>query len=356
MAESGALHTAVKFRDYYEVLGVSRQAGDVEIKKAFRKLARQYHPDVAKDKKAAEEKFKELNEAYEVLSDPAKRKKYDELGSNWKQGAEFRPPPGWEQAFGGGGFGGRPGRGGGHEFRFGGTGFSDFFEQLFGSRGRGSGFEPTGGFEEEAASERGADIEGDILVTLDESLRGAVRAVTVRFNAVCDRCQGSGVWRQGACPQCEGTGQTARAENHKVKIPAGVMAGQRLRIPGRGAAGVGEGEAGDLFLRVRFARHPDFDVQQGNLFHELDLAPWEAVLGASVSVPTLEGAVNIRVPPGTQTGHRLRVRGRGLGKEGQRGDLFVVIRVQVPDHVGAAEKELWEKLARESRFAPREQG
>ena len=345
----------VKFKDYYEVLGVSRQASEEEIKRAFRKLARKHHPDVAKDKKTAEEKFKEINEAYEVLSDPAKRKKYDELGADWKQGAEFRPPPGWEEAFRAGRGAGGPGRGGDYEFHFGGTGFSDFFEQLFGSMGRGrGGARPRGGFEEQPAGERGADVEGDIMVSLNEALHGAVRTVTVRHNGACGRCQGSGVWRQQPCPECEGTGESARTESHKVKIPAGVIEGQRLRIPGRGGAGSGPAESGDLYLRVRFARHPDFEVEQGNLFHELELAPWEAVLGASVAVPTLEGRVNIRIPPGTQNGQRLRVRGRGLGKEGQRGDLFAVARIHVPAQVSEAERRLWEKLAAESHFNPRD--
>jgi curved DNA-binding protein len=346
---------SVKFKDYYEVLGVSRQASDEEIKKAFRKLARQYHPDVAKDKKAAEEKFKEVNEAYEVLSDPAKRKKYDQLGADWKQGAEFRPPPGWEDVFQGAGASGGRGRGGGVEFHFGGTGFSDFFEQLFGSRGRGGGrFEPNDRFEGEAGEERGADIEGEILVTLEESLRGSVRTVTVRHDDLCSKCQGQGIRSRRTCPECGGTGRTAHTETHKVKIPAGVMDGQRLRIPGRGGAAFGRGEAGDLYLRVRFARHPDFEVDHGNLLYELDLAPWEAVLGTEASVPSLDGPVNIRIPPGTQGGQRLRVRGRGLGREGQRGDLLVATRIQLPGEVSPTEKSLWEKLARESRFHPRE--
>ena len=346
----------VKFRDYYEVLGVSRGASDEEIKKSFRKLARKYHPDVAKDKKQAEEKFKEINEAYEVLSDPEKRKKFDELGANWKQGAEFRPPPGWEEQFARGRAGGG-GRGRSAEFHFGGTGFSDFFEQFFGSTGRsgtgGEQFGRRGGFEPEEISERGQDIEGDILVTLDEAQHGSVRGVSVQSAVVCGRCDGTGALRQQRCPQCGGTGQVAKTETHKVKIPAGVMEGQRLRIPGRGGAGTGQGEAGDLFLRVRFAKHPDFDTERGNLFYELELAPWEAVLGTNIPVPTLEGRVNIKIPPGTQNGHRLRVRGRGLGKEGQRGDLFVVAQVQVPNSVSEAERKLWEQLAAESRFKPR---
>jgi len=327
---------AVHYKDYYESLGVPRTATEAEIKKAFRKLAREYHPDVAKDKKRAEEKFKEINEAYEVLSDPAKRKKYDELGADWKQGAEFRPPPGWEGFTGGrrrGSGGGAPGAEE-FEFHFGGTGFSDFFEQVFGSRGRGAGFAGRdfggrGGFAEGEFAERGRDIEGDIMVTLEEAMRGSVRSVSVRHNSHTD--------------------------TYQVKIPAGVTEGQRLRVAGRGEAGAGGGEAGDLFLRVRLARHPDFQVEDHNLICEAELAPWEAVLGANISVPTLNARVNIKIPPGTQNGQKLRVRGRGLPqRDGGNGDLIVVARVEVPHKVSESERKLWEQLARESRFNPRD--
>jgi curved DNA-binding protein len=323
---------AVQYKDYYESLGVPRNASDADIKKAFRKLAREYHPDVAKDKKRAEEKFKEINEAYEVLGDPAKRKKYDELGANWKAGADFRPPPGWEN-FGGRGFRGTgsAGQGQDYEFQFGGTGFSDFFEQLFGSMGRGMGgrgFGRQGGVGEEFA-ERGRDIEGDIMVTLEEAMRGSVRSVSVRNNS--------------------------RAETYQVKIPAGVTEGQRLRISGRGELGTGGGSAGDLYLRVRLAKHPDFAVEDHNLIYEADLAPWEAVLGTNLSVPTLDGRVNIKIPPGTQNGQKLRVRGRGLPQRvGANADLIVVARVEVPDRVSDSERQIWEQLARESQFKPRE--
>ena len=321
---------AVRYKDYYESLGVARTASDAEIKKAFRKLAREYHPDVAKDKKKAEEKFKEINEAYEVLSDPAKRKKYDELGPNWKQGAEFQAPPGW------GNFGGRNFRGGGNarseEFEFSGTGFSDFFEQLFGARGRGAGFTGRGfpgGYAEEEYAERGRDIEGDIMVTLEEAMHGSVRTVNVRHNS--------------------------RNESYQVKIPAGVTEGQKLRVAGRGEAGAGGGEAGDLYLRVRLAKHPDFDVNDHNLIYEAELAPWEAVLGANISVPTLEGRVNIKIPPGTQNGQKLRVRGRGLPQRGEgNGDLIVVTQIEVPKNISDAERKLWEQLASESKFNPRD--
>ena len=304
---------SVQYKDYYQTLGVPRSAGDAEIKKSFRKLAREYHPDVARDKRGAEEKFKEINEAYEVLSDAGKRKKYDELGANWQSGAEFRPPPGR----GAGGQTFRGNRPGAQEFEFGGTGFSDFFEQMFGARMRGGGFGNPGGFAPETPESR--DIEGDILDTLAEARRGSVRTVTVRHEN--------------------------RADSHQVKIPAGITEGQKLRLAGRGEDG------GDLYLRVRLAKHPDFEVDGHNLQYELEIAPWEAALGAEISVPTLEGKVNIKIPAGTASGQKLRVRGQGLGKEG---DLFITLKIVVPGQLTAGQRQLWEQLARESHFNPRE--
>jgi curved DNA-binding protein len=343
---------AVEFKDYYKSLGVERTASEEEIRKAFRKLARQYHPDVAKDKKIAEEKFKEINEAYEVLGDAEKRKQYDELGANWKRGPEFRAPPGWRQRT-------RPSEGDpdpfvDSEFHFGGTGFSDFFEQFFGSMsGRRSGSSFRGRFEEQ--SQRGQDVEADIMVTLEESLQGSIRPVSLRRNVTCERCGGSGEIKGRTCAQCGGSGQTSRLENYQVKIPAGVREGQQLRLAGRGEAGVGHGPAGDLFLRVRLAKHPDFHVEADDLYFDLDLAPWEAVLGTQVSVPTLAGQVNIKIPAGAQNGQKLRVRGQGLPQGGGgRGVLYVVLRVQVPTQVSESERAQWERLARESRFNPRD--
>ncbi|MBI2929268.1 MAG: J domain-containing protein [Verrucomicrobia bacterium] len=347
---------AVEFKDYYAALGVPRGASQEEIHKAFRKLARKHHPDVAKDKRLAEEKFKEINEANEVLGDPEKRRRYDELGANWRHGAEFRPPPGWqEQTWGSGAF---PGGGGeAFEFHFGGTGFNDFFEQLFGAQGAGarSTRRRTPVFAEEELDQRGRDTEGDLLVTLAEVLHGAVRPITARQRGPCESCRGTGMRGRRPCPACNGGGRAVTSHQYQVKIPAGVRAGQRLRLAGKGEQGVGGGPAGDLYLRVRVAKHPDFRVEEDELCHDLELAPWEAVLGTTVSVPTLDGQVQIKIPPGTQTGQRLRVRGRGLpGNNGARGDLYVVAVVRVPEKITESERALWEKLAGESGFKSRE--
>lgn len=342
----------IQFKDYYQTLGVPRTASADEIRKSFRKLARQYHPDVAKNKTEAEAKFKEINEAYEVLGDQEKRKKYDELGPNWKQGAEFRPPPGWQgspfQSY----EGGRPG---GTEFHFGGTGFSDFFSEIFGNRpgheaGVGSRFDENGQF-----AGRGEDLESDILVTLQEALHGAVRPIGLQRRVPCPKCRGTGRDGRKTCPACDGETVTVKNETYQVRIPAGVRDGQQLRLAGRGDPGVGRGAAGDLFLRVRFERHPDFRVEGNDLYCDLDIAPWEAVLGGQVPVPTLEGQVSIKIPPGAQAGQRFRVRGHGLAtKERGRGDLYAVLRVQTPSSVSEPEKKIWEQLAAESKFRPRE--
>ena len=335
----------VEFKDYYKVLGVERTASSDEIRKAFRKLARTYHPDVAKDKKTAEEKFKEINEAYEVLGDPDKRKKYDELGAGWKEGGAGGPGAGfrthtWTQ-------------GEGEAFEFGGTGFSDFFEQFFGGGGRFGG--RGGGFAQaEPETEKGQDVEAVLMVTLEEAMNGAIRPISLRRNTVCPECHGSGRKGRQACPKCHGEGQITTTENYKVKIPPGVRDGQRLRLTGQGEPGFGGGPRGDLYLRVRMASHPDFRVEGGDLYHDLDLAPWEAALGAKVSVPLLSGALSIKIPPGTQNGQRLRIKGKGLPSPGhEAGDLYVVARIQMPKEITDDEKKLWEQLAQKSHFNPR---
>ena len=313
---------AVQFRDYYETLGVPKTATEDEIRSAFRKLARKYHPDVAKDKKEAEEKFKQINEAYEVLSDPEKRKKYDQLGANWNQPGGFQPPPDWGAQGPGGGFY-RPGGGGdgGVEFEFGGTGFSDFFEAFFGG---GRGHSAFGGFgHAPPEAQRGSDVEADIMVPLEEALNGATRTVSLR--------------RAGS----------NKVETYQVKIPRGVREGQRIRLAGQGEAGGRGGKKGDLFLRVRLQRHPDFRVEVSDLVYEAKIFPWQAVLGMELRVPTLEGDVRLKVPPGTRSGQRFRLRGRGLpSSSGTRGDLYVEVQIEVPKKIGQKERELWTELAR----------
>jgi curved DNA-binding protein len=312
---------AVQFRDYYETLGVSKTASDEEIRSAFRKLARKYHPDVAKDKKTAEEKFKEINEAYEVLSDPEKRKKYDQLGANWNQPGGFQPPPDWGGgAQPGGYYQWSGGDGGGIDFEFGGTGFSDFFEAFFGG---GRGRSAFGGFgQRQRTAERGSDVEADIMVTLEEALHGATRQVSLR--------------RAGS----------KKVETYQVKIPRGVREGQRIRLAGQGEAGERGGQSGDLFLRVRLARHPDFTVEGADLIHEVRIAPWQAILGDQLMVPTLEGKARLKIPPGTQGGQRFRLRERGLpGVSGSRGDLYVLVQITIPKKLSEREREIWEQLA-----------
>ena len=322
----------VQFRDYYDILGVSKTATGDDIRKAFRKLARKYHPDVAKDKKTAEEKFKEINEAYEVLSDSSKREKYDRLGAGWQQ---------YEQGAGAGRAGGgtRQRGPGGVEFDFGGTGYSDFFEQFFGGRGGrggtagfpgtaggGGGFDFFGAGQTAAPPERGADVEADLSVTLEEAINGSRRPITLR------RTDGKG---------------SSRTETYDVKIPAGVHEGQRIRLRSRGEAARGGGESGDLYLRVRLAPHADFRVEAGgDLYHDLVVAPWQAVLGTEVDVPTLEKPMHLKIPAGSQVGQRFRLRGRGLPKVGGgRTDLYVQLGVTLPEQLSERQRELWQQLA-----------
>jgi curved DNA-binding protein len=316
---------AVEFKDYYETLGVSRTASPDEIKQAFRKLARQHHPDVAKNKAAGEAKFKEINEAYDVLGDPEKRRRYDELGANWDGSA---PPPRRRTSGGGAAA---------PDFEFGGsTGFSDFFESFFGG-GR-AGFQrswsPRGSSDGEDVAFPGEDVEADLLVTLEEALRGAVRKVSLR--------------------RVTGEDGATRTDTYQVRIPPGVREGQRIRLAGQGSPGHGGAAAGDLYLRVRLARHPDFTVQGADLYCDLPIAPWEAALGVKAELATLDGATSVRVPPGTSSGGKLRLRGLGLPRDdGHRGDLYATVQIQVPPFASDQERQLWEQLARASSFNPR---
>lgn len=314
---------AAQFREYYETLGVSKTATADEIKSAFRKLARKHHPDLAKDKKAAEEKFKEINEAYEVLSDPEKRKKYDEYGSNWQHaGNGFSPPPGGAGGRGGnGGFGGGSyGGGDSSDFHFGGTGYSDFFEQFFGTRrGRGYG----GGADFEETPQRGRDVEADILVTLEEALHGATRQIS---------------FRKGNSPD---------VQTYTVKIPKGVREGQRIRLAGQGGSGGARGESGDLYLRVKLQQHPDYRFEGADIYHEADVPAWQAVLGGELTIPTPDGRAKLKIPAGTKNGRQFRIPGCGLpGKNGDRGDFYAVVEIEIPDSLTPEQKALWEELAK----------
>lgn len=321
---------ATAFKDYYQILGVDRSATSDDIKKAFRQLARKYHPDVTKDKKVGEIKFKEINEAYEVLGDPENRKKYDQLGENWNaQGIPSSGENGHPRYEAGGG--------GAQEFHFEGTGFSDFFEQFFGSRQGFSGFSAGGPSRHgrPGGARHGQDVEGAILVTLEEAMHGSIRSLSLQTT---DPATG-----------------TVKTESFKVRIPKGALEGQIIRVPGKGEAGIGGGEAGHLFLRVRLASHPDFRALGADLYHDLLLAPWEAVLGTTVRVHGLDGDLDVKIPAGTTNGQRLRLRGRGLPKpkSEERGDLYVVADIQIPSEIAPQEKELWEQLGRTSSFKPR---
>jgi len=334
---------AVKFQDYYEVLGVSRTATADDIKKAYRKLARKYHPDVNLGDNSAEEKFKQVGEAYEVLSDPEKRKRYDQLGENWKAGTDFTPPPGWE---GGrveyGDFGDRFGAG-----RSAG-GFSDFFETLFGSR---RGPRAGAGF-----AMRGQDVEAAIELGLEEAHHGTTRTITLQTTAVCPTCNGSGVREKQPCPTCRGAGVVTRPKTLDVTIPAGVRHGSVIRLAGQGEPGTGNAAAGDLLLHVQLRPHALFHVLgEGDVEIELPVAPWEAALGTKVRVPTLEGAVDMTIPTGAQGGQRLRLRGQGMQRRGSgRGDQYVQLKLVNPPTLTENERALFEQLAAASHFNPRE--
>lgn len=318
---------AVDFKDYYKVLGVDKKASSAEIKKAFRNLARKHHPDVAQDKSKDNSLFTEINEANEVLSDPDKRRKYDELGANWNNPERQAP----QQKSG---FAGNPGES--SAFHYDGTGFSDFFEQFLGSRGRSSGgFSPFNRAGQQGMGgvntpQRGQDIESEILVTLTEALHGSTRKLRLQ--------------RSEHQPE----------QTLQVKIPPGVREGQLIRLSGKGQEGFAGGNSGNLYLRVVLAKHPDFRVRDANLYFDLQLAPWEAVLGVTVHLATLDKAVSLKIPPKTMAERQFRLKGKGLPSgTGTRGDLYVTVSIHVPTQLNPEEKALWESLAATSTFNPR---
>ncbi|HPG01382.1 MAG TPA: DnaJ C-terminal domain-containing protein [Kiritimatiellia bacterium] len=326
----------VKFQDYYESLGVSRSASDAEIKKAYRKLAQKYHPDVSKERDA-EAKFKRINEAYEVLGDPEKRKRYDELGQNWKAGQDFTPPQGWENVHFD--FHGAPGAGQAFDFEDVG-GFSDFFETFFGGRmggaGRGRGH-PRGG-ENYYGAMPGQDHEAEMTISLEDAFHGARKSIMLESTGVGP------------------SGRPARQKKqYDVRIPPGTTENSRIRLAGQGAPGRGGAASGDLYLLVHIAPHPVYRVHGHDLEMHLPITPWEAALGAKVKLTTLAGQISLNLPPRTQSGQHLRLRGKGLPRrEGDAGDLIVITRIVVPEHLTTRERELFEQLGRESSFKPRE--
>jgi curved DNA-binding protein len=326
---------AVAFRDYYETLGVPRDASNEDIRKAYRKLARENHPDVNKDA-GAEDRFKEISEAYEVLRDPDKRKRYDQLGANWKAGQDVSGAPGWEDVFrrgrrrGGGragaGGGGGPNGGFGDGVRvefggdLGGADFSEFFGDLFGGGGaRSSIFDSFGA--SSGRTRRSADQEAIFELSLEEAAAGGSRRVSIDGREL------------------------------EVDIPPGVRDGQRLRVRG-GASG-----DGDLILRIRLRPHPRLRVKGDDLQVDLPIAPWEGALGAKAPVQTLTGTVQVTVPPGSSSGRRLRLRGEGLAKEGGgKGDLYAVVSIKVPKELTRKERDLLQQLSKVSKFNPRAAG
>ncbi|WP_369600709.1 DnaJ C-terminal domain-containing protein [Hahella sp. SMD15-11] len=320
----------MEFKDYYKILGVSEQASADEIKKAYRKLARKYHPDVSKEDNA-EERFKEVNEAYEVLKDPEKRAEYDQLRKlgAFDANGQFRPPPNWEShaGFREGGFTGAGAQGG----------FSDFFEEIFGGGFGGfSGGARSGGRRQRTVRMRGEDIHHRIPLFLEEAYHGGERQI------------------EFVVPEFTADGYVVHKPRRlKVKIPAGVHDGQRIRLKGQGAPGIGGGEPGDLFLEVELAPHPLYRVEGKDIHLDLPVAPWEAALGASVEVPTLSGKVRVRIPEGATAGQKLRLRGKGLpGKPA--GDQFCHLKIVVPKSHSEEAKALYRKLAEAERhFDPR---
>ncbi len=314
----------MEFKDYYKTLGLSQDAPQEEVKRAYRRLARKFHPDVSKEPDA-ENRFKEVNEAYEVLKDPEKRSAYDRLGSEWKSGQDFRPPPEWDAGF---------------EFRGGGftdadtAGFSDFFETLFGAGGP---FRSTRGTRGRGAALRGEDHHAKVLIDLEDAYRGATRQIRLEV------------------PELDPRGRvTRRTRTLQVRIPKGVTAGQHIRLAGQGAPGPGGGPAGDLYLEIAFRPHPRFEVHGRDIYCTLPVTPWEAALGGRVQAPTLGGPVDLQIPPGSQSGRKLRLKGRGLPGR-TPGDQYVVLQIVTPPADTEAAQRFYEQMARTFSFDPRTQ-
>jgi curved DNA-binding protein len=339
----------VEYKDYYRTMGVSREASQDEIKRAYRKLARKYHPDISKEPDA-EQRFKEVGEAYAVLGDAEKRAAYDRLGSDWRAGQEFRPPPDWGAGMGSGAATGAGGfnygaRGG---FRSGNTsgaeygadlgGFSDFFESLFGGEDFRRARAERGAGRYTRAGARGGDNHARIAISPEDAYHGAARSITL----------------QSVEPDSSGR-LRAKERTLNVRIPRGVYQGQHIRLAGQGNPGLGGGAAGDLYLEIDFQPHPLYRVEGRDVFLDLPIAPWEAALGATVRAPTPEGApISFKVPAGARTGGRLRLKGRGIPAN-PPGDFYAVLQIVVPPATAAAEQDAWRELERKVPFNPRAQ-
>lgn len=303
-------------------MGVAKDADDAQIKRAHRKLARKYHPDVSNEANA-EEKFKELQEAYEVLKDPEKRKAYDQLGSEWKSGQEFKPPPGWERAAGfdfhSGGFAGsEAGQ------------FSDFFESLFGGQFRGRA-------KPRDFARRGDDLRTKIEISLEDAFKGISPTITLNV------------------PELNQYGQLiTKRKALRIKIPAGVVDGQKMRLTGQGGKGSAGASKGDLYLEIHIKPHPYFAIEGHDVYLDLPVTPWEAALGTKIGVPTLAGMVDMTLPKGVKSGKRMRLKGRGLKSKAVTGDQYVTFLIQTPVPTTNAQIELYEKMAREMSFNPRD--
>lgn len=310
----------MEFKDYYKILGVERDATQDDIKKAYRQLARKFHPDINKED-GAEAKFKEIGEAYEALGDPEKRAAYDQLGKDWKAGQEFRPPPNWDAGFE---YSGAPE----------GTDFSDFFGSIFGAGARGQRAS-RGGRTHTTFNMRGEDHHASIVIDLRDALEGATRTITLRM------------------PEMDDSGHVlVRDKNLTVQIPKGVTEGQSIRLKGQGSPGMGDAPAGDLYLEVRFKPDALYRVVGKDLYLELPVAPWEAALGASVKMPTPSGAIMLKVPAGSANGRELRIRGRGIPAK-EPGDLYAVLKIVWPPATDEKARKIYEEMAKELSFDPR---
>ncbi len=353
---------AVKFQDYYKILGVDRNATEKDIRDAYRKLARKYHPDVQppEKKEEAEKKFKQIGEAYEVLKDSEKRAKYDRLGPNWEHGDEFASHQQQygqqQQQYGPGDFEGmRRDFGGdfeGFSFSFGGddggraSSFSDFFEAIFGQGFARGGTGTRTSSSRARRPDRGLDIEAELEVSLEDVYQGREKQFQINLQDLCDQCGGTGLLGRSLCSVCGGSGQIPETKTIKVKIPRDARDGKKIRLKGQGGEAEPGGEKGDLYLKLKIAPHPVFSLNGDDLEANLTVYPWQAALGAKVNAPTLEGSVRVTIPPRTHTGHKLRLKGKGLPrKSGVSGDLYLRVVIDNPKEILPEEEKLYQQLA-----------